>query len=237
MYGGELSDAQRQAVQQIFGASAAAFPTETVDRAELVATLQAAGLPTDGNERAMSSALLTCAGQGSGLRVHTENITDIPAAVYASALVTGGVADATVVVAAPPGVPMTGETALIGVLRAWPRCHGGDAVSGDRLRLAYEQLRLTSGLAGAAQDWERAAATMLRATQAVTSAASADPAAVDQALDQALAADGLTAPSEWRAEASAMLVQLATIERGPYGRGYELQHIAHDDVWVRAIDR
>jgi hypothetical protein len=31
-----------------------------------------------------------------------------------------------------------------------------------------------------------------------------------------------------------MLEALAGVDHGPYGRGYDLQEVAPDDVWVRA---
>ena len=110
---------------------------------------------------------MECQPPGSGVHVHTDNITDIPAAAYANAMVTAGVSDATVTVAAPSGKPMTGETGLVGVLRAYPSCHGGEAIPPSRLRLAYEELHVTGELAADGAGWDHAAAAMLRATQAI----------------------------------------------------------------------
>ena len=126
VYGGELTDAQRQALSPLFSTDGQ-VETETVSHEELVAAFQAAGLTVDGTERATSSAELTCLSLGAGLRVQTENISQLPAAAYANALVTTGITDASVLVAAPPNTSMTGETALVGVLKAYPRCHAGAA--------------------------------------------------------------------------------------------------------------
>jgi uncharacterized protein YpuA (DUF1002 family) len=233
-FGEDLSEPQREAVAERFGSAAAPLPIESVSRAELLASLQAAGVSPDGSERAISSALVTCEPQGSGVHVHTDNITDIPAATYANALVTAGIADAAVIVAAPPATPMTGETALVGVLRAYPHCHGGEAIPANRLRLAYDQLRLTRALAQATNDWDRAAAAVLRATQQAITAARPEPASMEPILDEALVAEGLAAPTGWRAAAGTMLAELGAVERGSYGRGYTLQQLGRDDVWVRA---
>jgi RNA polymerase sigma factor (sigma-70 family) len=235
VYGGDLTDAQRGELQQRFGAAAQAFPLQVVSRSDLVATLQAAGLPVDGSERAISSALVECQSPGSGVHVHTDNITDIPAAAYANALVTAGVSDATVTVAAPSSKPMTGETGLVGVLRAYPSCHGGEAIPPSRLRLAYAELHVTGELAASGAGWDHAAAVMLRATQASVTSPSSDDAAVSSALDQALEAEGLSSSAEWRAGAVGLLKELSAAEHGPYGGGYELQQVAPDDVWVRPI--
>jgi uncharacterized protein YpuA (DUF1002 family) len=131
---------------------------------------------------------------------------------------------------------MTGETALVGVLRAYPQCHGGESVSPSRLRLAYDQMQITGQLA-AVGDWDRAASAVLHATQAVVTAPAADQSSIGAALDQALANEGLTAPNGWRPAAVALLGQLASVEHGPYGRGYELREVAANEVWVRALSQ
>jgi RNA polymerase sigma-70 factor (ECF subfamily) len=237
VYGGDLTDAQRGELQQRFGAAAQAFSPQVVSRSDLVGTLQAAGLPVDGSERAISSALVECASPGSGVHVHTDNITDIPAAAYANALVAAGVSDATVTVAAPSGRPMTGETGLVGVLRAYPSCHAGEAIPPPRLRLAYEELHVTEQLAADGAGWDHAAAAMLRATQTIVTSPSSDEAAVNSALDQALATEGLSPGAEWRGAAIGVLKELSAAEHGPYGGGYELQQVAPDDAWVRPVTR
>ena len=48
VYGADLSDAQRDELQQSFGPAAQDVPAQVVSRADLVATLQAAGFPVDG---------------------------------------------------------------------------------------------------------------------------------------------------------------------------------------------
>jgi uncharacterized protein YpuA (DUF1002 family) len=234
VYGGDLTDAQRDELEELFGAPAQAFPPQVVSRSDLVATLQAAGLPVDGSERAVSSALVECQPPGSGVHVHTDNITDIPAAAYANALVTAAVSDAGVTVAAPSSRPMTGETGLVGVLRAYPACHGSEPIPPARLRLAYDELHATGDLAATGAGWDHAAAAVLRATQAVVTSPPVDDAAIGSKLDQALADEGLSPPAEWHAEAVAMLQALAGTDLGPYDRGYDLQQVAPDDVWVRA---
>ncbi len=234
VYGADLTDAQRGELEQSFGAATGNVPSQVVSRADLVATLQTAGLPIDGSERAISSAFVECQPPGSGVHVHTANITDIPAAAYANALVTAELEDAAVTIAAPASTPMTGETGLVGVLRAYPVCRDGAEIPPSNLRLAYAELHTTADLAGSGAGWEHAAAAVLRATQAVVTLAAADDAGVGAALDQALAAEGISAPPDWRDEATAMLKAVAAAEHGPYAGGYELQEVAPDDVWVRA---
>jgi uncharacterized protein YpuA (DUF1002 family) len=93
---------------------------------------------------AFSSAALTCRQLGDGLDVSTINITQITPAMFAMALVTAGVGDATLIVAAPASAPAQGMTALTGIFKAW------DALSCDsaqtttkRQQLALRELALT----------------------------------------------------------------------------------------------
>jgi uncharacterized protein YpuA (DUF1002 family) len=63
---------------------------------------------TSGITSAYSSTALTCLDQGAGLEVATRNITVVPPALYAMALATAGIDDATLVVAAPADAPRRG---------------------------------------------------------------------------------------------------------------------------------
>jgi uncharacterized protein YpuA (DUF1002 family) len=232
IYGGELSDDQRRELEQQTG-STADSKTETISRAELMAGLQSAGVGVDGSERAISSMLVSCEGTGHGLRVRTQHITDIPAAAYASALIAAGISDAAVTVAAPSSNPVTGETALVGLLRAYPHCRGGQPLPPERLNLAYTELQLASGLAAANGAWDRAATAMLETTQSVVSAHGMGEADIGVVLDRVLAAEHLMAEPDWRAAATQYFARLAMVEHGPYGGGYQVEQLAVDDVVVR----
>lgn len=65
---------------------------------------------------AYSSTALTCRELGEGLDVTTRNIQQITPGLYAMALVTAGIGDAELIVAAPDGLAaVRGQTALAGV--------------------------------------------------------------------------------------------------------------------------
>jgi len=231
VYGGELTDGQRQELSQPFGVAQQAN-TESISRDELVGTLQAAGLPTDGSERAISSAAVACLARGDGLRVRTQNITELPAAAYANALVAADVVDAAVVVAAPASSPMTGETALLGVLKAYPHCHAGQPSAPERLRLAYEQLRATAEMAQSNAAWDRAANVMLRGAQVALASPSPDAAALGAAVDEAATAEELVLDAQQRAGTIAVLSRLSRLGHGAYADGYTIQHVAADEARV-----
>jgi len=231
VYGGDLTDAQRQELSMTFG-TAGTVITDSVSRDELDSTLRAAGLPVDGSEQAISSAVMTCLQTGDGLSVRTQNVTQMPAAAYANALVTAGVADAAVIVAAPPSTPVTGETALVGVLKAYPLCHPGQPLQASRLRLAYEQLHATADMAQQSGAWDNAAAVMLRGAQVAIATHASDEARLGAAADDAAAAEGLALGPQQRSEMVSVLSQLAILDHGAYAHGYSIQQIGADEVRV-----
>lgn len=96
-----------------------------------------------GVDTAYSSTALTCQAAGSGIDVMTRNIEVIPPELYALALLTAGMSDVQLAVAAPTDAPALGMTALTGVFRTWDMAScsgaGGDPA---RRQLALEELAL-----------------------------------------------------------------------------------------------
>ena len=62
-------------------------------------------------------------------------MTHVPAAAYAGALLVAGLQGGSVTVAAPADKPVSGETALVGLLKAVPTCLGHPA-DAQRVQLA-----------------------------------------------------------------------------------------------------
>ena len=138
VYGVDATDADRQEFSVYFGA-AQPTTTDTVSRVELADSLRAQGLPVSPADEAISSVRLVCPGQRSGLDIDTHNIRRIPAAAYAGALLTAGLTDASVTMAAPSSRSVSrGETALVGVIKAYPACSSSRPIDPRRLQaLAY----------------------------------------------------------------------------------------------------
>ena len=234
VYGADLTPAERQELATLFGVDPAA-QAAVVTVPEMVAALGNSGLPVSPDDKSVSSSGLTCLNKGEGLRVRTQNITRIPAAVYANALVTAGVGDGDVLVAAPAARPVTGETALVGVLRAFPQCQGNPQPDPSRVNLAYEQVAQTVALAGQGADpaaITRAAATMLKAAQPVITDQARDDAVIGAALDQSAAGEGLALDPARRAAAVAFLKKLGGADYGTYAQGYQIQQANPNEVRV-----
>ena len=231
VYGSDLTDAERQEVTELLGANEAR-EVATVTRAELGATLQAAGLPVVPADEAISSAVLTCLESGRGLRVRTRHITRIPAAAYAHALLTARTINASLVIAAPAARPVSGEAAVVGVLKMAAACEGGRGADPGRVRLAYEQLKVMVELAGEADDLTPAAAVVLHAAQAVITGQAVDEAAIGAALDRAAAAEGLPLSAAQRSAAASVLRQLRDVDYGAYATTYQLQWLSPQDAAI-----
>ena len=231
VFGVDTTPAERQELIQLFNLDATSRG-DVITTEEIVTALQGTGLPAAPSEKSISSGLLTCLNPGDGLTVRTQNITRIPAGVYANALVTAGVGDGTVLIAAPSTNPATGEAALVGVLKAFPQCQAGKEPATGRVRLAYEHIARTVALAGPGDDLNRASATLLHAAQPVLLGQARDDAAIGAALDSAAGAEGVQVPPAQRAELVGFLRRLGELDHGAYARGYQVQQVSPSEVRV-----
>ena len=230
-YGADLTPPQRQELAQLFGVDPAASAA-TITTQDMLTTLQGTGLPVAPTDKSISSSVLTCMNRGDGLEVRTQNITRIPAPVYANAMVTAGVGDGNVLIAAPQTNPVTGETALVGVLRAFPQCQGGKAPEQARTNLAYEQIARTVALAGPSGDLTRASAALLQAAQPVITGQARDDAAIGTALDAGASAQGIQVSAAQRADLVGFLKKLDGLDYGTYAQGYQVQQVSPNQVRV-----
>lgn len=100
-----------------------------------------------GVDSAYSSTAVSCLDEGAGIDVLTRNIQEIPPELYALTLLTAGMTDVRLAVAAPDDAPALGMTALTGVFKTWDMepCSdfGGNP---ERRRLALEELALIAGI-------------------------------------------------------------------------------------------
>ncbi|HYO30247.1 MAG TPA: DUF1002 domain-containing protein, partial [Thermomicrobiales bacterium] len=182
---------------------------------------------TSGITSAYSSTALTCLDQGAGLEVATRNITVVPPALYAMALATAGIDDATLVVAAPADAPAEGMTALTGIFAtAESAACPSSATEPGRQRLALEELALTTEIAAALDDADAAAAAavVLGVQQEVVARRATDPAAIGSALSTQEEAAGVAIPEEQRAELVDLMARLAAadLDWGSFAAGWDL---------------
>jgi uncharacterized protein YpuA (DUF1002 family) len=185
-----------------------------------------------GSSGAFSSTALTCRDLGDGLDVSTRSISLITPSMYAMALVTAGIGDARLVVAAPAAAPALGMTALTGVFKTWEiaPCDSGDTTKA-RQRLALEELALTaqSGQALVAQGIvdgvQRASDLVLDTQKTIVTDKLKKQADIEAALRTQEQAAGIQIPAELRQQLVDLFVRLAKtkIDWSTFSAGWEIK--------------
>ncbi|MBM7579545.1 DUF1002 domain-containing protein [Jeotgalibacillus terrae] len=141
--GGNLNDAQKQEVREMLGASDPETVEEVIVTGEdLVRYIEG----EDSSASMYSSAKITREESGHGLvieRVTPENITQVTDTMYANALLTAGIENATVEIASP--LKVSGHSALTGIYKAYEV--SGEQLDTARLEVANDELNLATDLA------------------------------------------------------------------------------------------
>jgi uncharacterized protein YpuA (DUF1002 family) len=143
VYGGNLSDAEKESVAESLSVAEEAEVEEIeVTGDDLVTFIK------DGDPRARmySSAKITRKEAGEGLVIQIvtpDNITQVTSEMYANAMLTAGIEDATVEVAAPKAV--TGHSALVGIYKAYEV--NGEQLDPERTDVANDELEVATELA------------------------------------------------------------------------------------------
>jgi uncharacterized protein YpuA (DUF1002 family) len=143
VYGANLSDAEKESVKKSLGVAQEAEVEEiSVDGSDLVKYIK------NGNSQARmySSAKITRLEEGKGLVitiVTEDNITQVTPEIYATAMLTAGIEDAVVEVAAPKKV--TGHSALVGIYKAYEVT--GEKLDTERTDVANDELNLATKFA------------------------------------------------------------------------------------------
>ncbi len=232
------SEAQTAEVLDFLGAARSdQVVTVTVDE-----TVQSMGAVFDvsGIETAYSSTALSCRADRSGISVTTRNIEVIPPELYALTLLTAGLSDVQLAVAAPSDAPALGMTAMTGVFKTWDLAgcsgSGGDPV---RRQLALEQLALIAEIGQDPEAIRRTTLAVLEAQQQIT--ANQPPLdELDAIVSLRTDAAGLDLSDQEQAAIVAFLDRLsrASIDWEDFTHGWSTQSVdngsgvvlkAHDD--------
>lgn len=142
VYGERLTDAQRQEVLDYLEVKDAS----TVKEVEVTGQDNANYIGGNPDSNMYSSARITLENTGKGITINVitpENITEVSSDMYANALITAGVEDATVDVVSP--VKVSGHSALAGIYKVYDV--EGVVLDKERMELADEELGLATDLA------------------------------------------------------------------------------------------
>lgn len=140
VYGANLSDAEKESVKKSLNVDKEAEVEEiSVDGSDLTTYIKGG----NSSARMYSSAKITRQDEGKGLVISIvteDNITQVTADMYANAMLTAGIEDAIVEVAAPKKV--TGHSALVGIYKAYEVT--GETLNTDRTDVANDELNLAT---------------------------------------------------------------------------------------------
>lgn len=143
VYGANLSDAEKASVRESLQVDKEAEVEEIyIDGNDLVKYIP----DGDRNARMFSSAKITRQDAGKGLIIKIvteENITQVTADMYGTAMLTAGIEDAVVEVASPKKV--TGHSALTGIYKAYEV--SGEVLDTERTDVANDELNLATKFA------------------------------------------------------------------------------------------
>ncbi|TWT24645.1 DUF1002 domain-containing protein [Planomicrobium sp. CPCC 101110] len=147
VYGGDLSATEKESVAKSLEATGEVEEIEVTGQ-DLVKYIK------DGDSRARmySSAKITRQDEGKGMVVQIvtpDNITQVTTEMYANAMLTAGIKDATVEVAAPK--PVTGHSALVGIYKAY-EVNGGEELDPERTDVANDELGVATEIADSGVD-------------------------------------------------------------------------------------
>lgn len=147
VYGGNLSAEEKEKVKTALRVDKEPeFDEVTVTGNDLVNYIK----DSNSSSRMYSSAKITRQDAGKGLTISIvtpENITQVTAEMYATAMLTAGIEDAIVEVAAPK--PVTGHSALVGIYKAY-ELKTGEQLDIERTDVANDELGVATTIADAA---------------------------------------------------------------------------------------
>jgi len=221
------TDAQRQELLGYFGAGDTA-QVDVITVADTQRAMQAV-IPGFNLSSAFSSAALTCRPLGDGLEVTTINITQITPAMFAMALVTAGVGDATLIVAAPAAAPAQGMTALTGLFQAWDKvkCESAQTTP-TRQQLALRELAITVEISTAIGEAQTgyAGAFVIDTQRLIVTNHATSREAITAAVQQMEAAYGFTVPEPSRTKLIDLMVDLAKeqIDWSTFAAGWTIEY-------------
>jgi len=237
--GASNDEQQRQDLLDFFGVTPDVEVIEVSAEETIAATEGIFGIEV---EDAYSSTAFTCRDLGQGLDIATANIDLITPSLYALALVTAGVGDGQLVIAAPRDTPETGISALTGIFKMWELepCTSG-VTNPARQRLAQEQLALTVRIG---QDLEaeglpdgvgRAATMVLEAQRQIINGQVREQVEINRALAAQERAQGLQVFEPEREELLALFSRIANsdIDWSTFSEGWTIEYRNADRITMR----
>ena len=184
--GANLSEQQRSTVLDLLG-----IAPEELDNYDVIYTTineeyQYLGsyLPKETiGSKCLSSVLIVKREQGYGINITTNNISYCTIGMYKNALLTAGISDADIIVAAP--FPISGTGALVGTLKTYS-VMTGEQVPEENVDAALNELVLTGDLAETLGDSQQVEEFMAYLKQQILEKELDSPEEIRQAVEDAM---------------------------------------------------
>ena len=182
VYGANLSQDERASVKKSLKVDEEAEVEEIEVTGQDLVTYIADGDP---NARMYSSAKIMRQDAGEGLVISIvtqDNITQVTPDMYATAMLTAGIEDAKVEVAAPKKV--SGHSALVGIYKAYEV--SGETLDKDRTDVANDELDVATKLSGNGVDKDKVAELLTDLKQQISEKKPATKEEIEQIVKEQL---------------------------------------------------
>lgn len=210
-FGADLNSSQKKKVMEqleVTSAELADYETVEVTNADehkyLDSYLDASVIGT----RALSSVKIEEADAGSGVSVETHNISFCTEAMYTNALVTAGISDARVTVAAP--FEISGTAALVGAMKAYGTMTGED-VDGENADAATNELVFTGEL-GESIGKDKASEFVALVKDKVVSGDLSSEEDIMAAIDEAAKELDITLTAEQKTKMQSLMKKISSLD-------------------------
>ncbi|MBD8038304.1 DUF1002 domain-containing protein [Solibacillus sp. A46] len=185
VYGSNLSDSEKEIVKTALRVSQETEVDEiTISGQDLAKYIK----DSNPSSRMFSSAKITRQDAGKGLTISIvtpANITQVTSEMYANAMLTAGIEDAIVEIAAPK--PVTGHSALVGIYKAY-EVKTGETLDIERTDVANDELSVATSIAESAGVTDEQVAELLtQIKKAIAENKPANKEEVQQIVEEQLA--------------------------------------------------
>lgn len=159
--------------------------------------------------KALSSVLIVPGEEGSGLHVTTYNISYCTIDMYTNALLTAGIEDANVYVAAPSNI--SGTSALIGAVKGYAKMTNS-SVDETALETAVNELVVTGDLGDVLGDSQTASDIIAYVKQQIISADASSDDAIEKIIRDAMAQFNVSLTDDQVAQLVALMKKISGMD-------------------------
>lgn len=210
--GADLKPEERAKVLELLGVAEedlGKYEVDTVTNAEEHEYLASYLSPDIIGSRSLSSVKVEEKGDGSGIKVTTKNISYCTTGMYQNSLVTAGVKDADVVVAAPFNI--SGTAALVGTIKAYGTMTG-EIIKPENVDAATNELVVTSELGDSIGDKDKAEQLIGAVKDVIVGQSITDPADIDKTITDTADQLNITLSEDEKRQIAALMSKIATLD-------------------------